>query len=215
MWTSFHQESMTRWNLNGSLCSAAQSVISKFPPSGLLDHVKFVTNPKQTISHYCQRAIGRVHEDHIVMKAQVRKRQFLRVQVTVKVWRACNPSHYIRLNLACQLNGRCTSMGRNCTLLFSFPLSDEASWHIHIVFMHCFEPQYLCLVYIVPLRVIMSLWLNDVVFTRYYVQHLNVSDYLWPIHSQSWHGQELESIWLPLNYHRTFTVLSLCSIFPL
>ena len=82
----------------------------------------------------------------IVMKAQVKNRQFLRVQVTVKVRRAYNPSHYIRLNPACRFNSRYTSIGQNCMPLLVFPLSDEASWRIHLV------------------------------LTRYYAQHLYVSD---------------------------------------
>jgi hypothetical protein len=82
----------------------------------------------------------------IVMKAQVKNRQFLTLQVTVKVRRAYNPSHYIRLNPACKFNSRCTSIERNCMLLLVFPLSDTASWRIHLV------------------------------LTRDYAQHLNVSD---------------------------------------
>jgi hypothetical protein len=92
--------------------------------------LKFVTNHKQTISDFLQRPIPRVHKDQIVMKARVRTTQFLRVQVTVKVRRACNPCHSIRLNPACLFNARCISIGRNCMLLFVFPLSDEASWRI-------------------------------------------------------------------------------------
>ena len=89
--------------------------------------LKFVTNHKQTISDFLQCPIRRVHKDQIVIKARVRTMQFLRVQVTVKVRRACNPSHFIRLNSACLFNARCISIGRNCMLLFIFPLSDEAS----------------------------------------------------------------------------------------
>jgi len=93
------------------------------------------------------------------MKARVKKMQFLGVQVIVKVRQAYNPSHYIRLNPVCRLNARCISIGRNCMLLFVFPLQDEASWRNHIILMHCFQPQYLCQVNIVALRLIMSFWL--------------------------------------------------------
>jgi len=142
---------------------------------------KSVTNHNQTISDLLQHPIPTVHAEQMVMKAQVKKRQFLRVQVTVKVRRACNPRHCIRLNPACRFNACWTSIGRNCMLLFIFPLSDETSWHIHIVLMHCFEHQYLCYVNIVALRLIMGLGLNDAVYTGYYMQHLNVSDHLWPV----------------------------------
>jgi len=144
MWTDFHQESSKRWNLNASLYSAAQSVTGMLPPTSYLEWLKFVTNHEQTISDFRHRPIPRVHEEQIVMKAGVKKMRFLRVQVIVKVRRAYNPSHYIRLNPVCRLNARCTSISRNCMLLFVFPVSDKASWHNHIVFIHCFEPQYLC-----------------------------------------------------------------------
>jgi len=92
--------------------------------------LKFVTNHKQMMSDFLQRPIPRVHKDQNVMKARVKTTQFLRGQVTFKVRQACNPSHSIRLNPACQFNARCTSIGRNCMPLFVFPLSDEASWRI-------------------------------------------------------------------------------------
>jgi len=144
MWTDFHQESSKRYNLNGSLCSAAQSVTGKLLPTTYHECLKFVTNHSQSISDFRHRPIPRVHEEQIVTKARVKKRQFLRVQVIVKVRRACNPSHYIRWYPACRLNARWTSIGRNCMLLFVFPLSDEASWCIHIILMQWFEPHYLC-----------------------------------------------------------------------
>ena len=144
MWTDFHQESSKRYNMNASLCSVAQSVTGKLLPTSYLECLKFVTNHEQTMSDFRQRPIPWVHEEQIVMKAWVKKMQFLRVQVIVKVRRAYNPSHYISLNPVCRLNARCTSIGRNCMLWFVFALSDEASWRNHIVLMHCFEPQYLC-----------------------------------------------------------------------
>jgi hypothetical protein len=70
-------------------------------------------------------------------------------------------------------------------LLLVHVLPDDASWRIHRI------------------------------LTRYYSQHLNVSDYLWPIGYQCWHWQQLESIRLPLNLHRTFTILPLCWSLPL
>jgi len=152
--------------MNGSLCSAAQSVTGKLPPTTCYECLKFVTNPKQSISDFRQCPIPRVYEEQTVTKAQVKKRQFLRVQVIVKVRRACNPSHYMKLYPACRLNARWTLIGWNCMLLFVFPHSDEASWRIYIILMQWFEPQYLCLVNIVTLRLKMSLWFNDVVFTR-------------------------------------------------
>jgi hypothetical protein len=66
-------------------------------------------------------------------------------------------------------------------LWFIFPLADEAPWNIHIILMLRFEPQDLCYVNIEALRLIVSLWLNNVVLTRYYAWYINVSDYLWPI----------------------------------
>jgi len=63
----------------------AQSVTCKLSPTAYLEHLKLVTNHKQMISDFCQCPIPRVHEEQIVMKAQVSKRHFLRVQVTVKV----------------------------------------------------------------------------------------------------------------------------------
>jgi len=171
---------LNRW-LNISLCSAAQSVIGKLPPTAYIECLKFVTSHKQTISDFRQCPIPRVHEEQIGMKAWVKKKQFLRVQEIVKVRQTYNPSHYIRLNPACQLNASCTSIGRNGMLLFIFPLSDKALWSIHIVLMHCFEPQYFCQVNIVALRLIMRLWVNDAVFPRYYAQYRDVSDYLWPL----------------------------------
>jgi len=98
--------------------------LNRWAPSSRL---KVVTNHQQMISDFRQQPIPRVPEEQIVMKAGVRTTQFLRVQVTVKVRRACIPSHCIGLNPACLLNACCTSIGRNCKLLFLFPLSDEAS----------------------------------------------------------------------------------------
>ena len=46
--------------------------------------LKFVTNHKQSISDFRQRPIPSVHEEQNVMKAQVKKRQFLRVQVNCR-----------------------------------------------------------------------------------------------------------------------------------
>jgi len=109
------------------------------------ERLKFETNHKQTISDFRQHPIPRVHEVQIVMKAWIKNWQFLSIQVTVIVRQAYNPSHYIRLYPACRFNSRCTSIGRNCMLLMVFPLSDEASWRIHLI------------------------------LTRYYAQHLNVS----------------------------------------
>ena len=83
---------------------------------------------------------------HSVMKARVNNKQFLRVQVIVKVGRAYNPSQWIGLNPACRLNSRCTSICRDCTLLFVHPLWNEVSWRNHLV------------------------------LTRYYAQHFPVSD---------------------------------------
>ena len=79
--------------------------------------------------------------------------------IIVKVRRSYNPSHYIRLYPICSLNTRCASIGRNCMLLFVFPLSDESSWCMRIILMSCFEPQYLCYVNSVALRLILSVWL--------------------------------------------------------
>jgi hypothetical protein len=142
-WADFHQASSKRWNLTGSLCSAAQSETGKLPPTLYLECLKFVTNQKLTISDFPQCLILRVHEEQIVTKARVKKRQFLRVQVIVKVRGARNPSHYIRLYPACRLNARWSSIVRKCMLLFVFPLSHDAWQHIHIILMQCFEPQYL------------------------------------------------------------------------
>jgi len=139
MWTDFNQESSHGDNLNGSLCSVAQLVTGKLAPAGYFERLEFMTKHTQTISDFRQCPIPRVHEERIVMKARVKKRQFLRVQVTVKVRGACNPSHYIRLNLACQFNAHCTSIGWNWMLLFVFLLSDDTPWRIHIVCMHCFQ----------------------------------------------------------------------------
>jgi len=138
MWTNFHQQSSKRWNLNGSLSSAAQCVTGKLPPNAYLERLMFVTNHKQTISDFHQCSISRVHEEQIVMKARVKKRHILRVQVTVNVMQACNCSHYITLYPACRFNASCTSIGQNWILFLGFLLSAEASWRIHIVLMHCF-----------------------------------------------------------------------------
>ena len=75
----------------------AQLVTGKLPPTTYLERLKFMTNYKQTISDFRQPLIRRVHEEQIVTKAGVKKTQFLRVQVIVKVRRGCNPSHYIGL----------------------------------------------------------------------------------------------------------------------
>jgi len=157
-------------------------VTSKLQPTIYLQWVKFVTNDKKKISDFRQRPIPRVHEEHILINTWVMKRQFLWVQVTVKVTRAYNPGHNMRLNPAYQFNAHCTSIGENCMLLFVLLLSDEASWCIHMIHMHSFEAQYSSKVNNVALWLIMSLWLNDAVFTRYYTHHLHISDYLWPIH---------------------------------
>ena len=85
--------------MNASLRSAAQWVTGKLLRTSYLEHLKFVTNHEQTISDFRQRPIPRVHEEQIVMKAQVKQMQFLRVQV----------------------------IGRNCMLVFVFALSAEAS----------------------------------------------------------------------------------------
>jgi hypothetical protein len=55
------------------------------------------------------------------------KRQFLRVQVIVKVWRAYNLNHYIKLDPVCRLNACGTALGNNHMLQIVFPLSDKAS----------------------------------------------------------------------------------------
>jgi hypothetical protein len=78
--------------------------------------------------------------------------------------------------------------------------------------MHCFEPHYWCHVNIVALKLIMSLWSNDVVFTSDYVQRLHVSDNSWPIPQQSCHWRQLQSIRLPLSVQNTFIVVALCCI---
>jgi hypothetical protein len=101
--------------------------LDQWPVSSRL---RFTTNHRQTISDVLQRAIPREHAEQIVMKACVRTMQFLRVQVTVKLRRACNPSDCIRLNPACLLNACCTSSGHKCMLVFVFPLSHKVSWRI-------------------------------------------------------------------------------------
>jgi hypothetical protein len=146
------------------------------PPPHNLNAWEFVTNHKQTISDFRHYPIHRAHENQIMTKAHVKNLLFLKVQVIAKVRQACNPSHYITLYSACWLNFCWTSIGRNCMMLFIFLLSDEASWRIHLVLLHLFEPKYLCYINIVALRLITSLWLNDAVFTRYNAQQLNVSD---------------------------------------
>jgi hypothetical protein len=85
-----------------------------------------MTNHKENLSHFRQHPIPTVHEEQIMMKARVKKMQFLTLQVIVKVRRTYNPSPYIELNPVCCLNDHCTSIGHNCMLLFVFPLSDEA-----------------------------------------------------------------------------------------
>jgi len=115
--------------------------LNRWPASARL---KCVTNHIQTISDFLRSPIARLDEEQNLMTARIKTTQFLKVQVTVKVRRACNPSHCIRLNAACRFNACCTSIGRNCMLLFVFSLWDEASWRIHNLLMHCFEPQYLC-----------------------------------------------------------------------
>jgi hypothetical protein len=101
--------------------------LNQWPASS---HLKSVTTHKRMIYDFLQHPIPTVHEEQIKMKAQVRTRQFLRVQVTVKDRRAWNPIHYISLNPSCLINACCTSIGRNCILLFAFLLSDEASARI-------------------------------------------------------------------------------------
>jgi len=127
MSTDIHQESSKKLNLNASFCCAAQWVTGKLPPTTSLKRLKFVTNHQQTITDFRQLPIPRVHEEQIAMKARVKKRRCLRVQVIAKVRQAYNPSYYITLNSKCQLNAHCTLIGRNCMLLFVFLLSDEAS----------------------------------------------------------------------------------------
>ena len=70
------------WWLIASLYSAAQSVTGKRLPTAFLEHLKFVTNHKQTISDFHQRPIPSVHEEQIVLNARVKKWQCLRFQVT-------------------------------------------------------------------------------------------------------------------------------------
>jgi hypothetical protein len=60
-------------------------VTGKVPPTSDLERRMFVTDHEETISDFPQSPIRRVHEEQIVMKARVKKWQFLRVQVTVKV----------------------------------------------------------------------------------------------------------------------------------
>jgi hypothetical protein len=60
-----------------------------------------VANHKQSLYNLSQCPIPRVYEEQLMMKAGVKKRQFLRVQVIVKVRGAYNPSHSIGLNPAC------------------------------------------------------------------------------------------------------------------
>jgi len=124
MWTKFYQESSKRWRIWMAV-SARQ--FDRWPAGSCL---RFGTNHTQMISDFPQCAIPRVHNDQIVMKAWVRTAQFPRVQVTVKVRRACNPSHCIRFNPVCLFNARCTSICQNCMLLFVSPPSDGASWRI-------------------------------------------------------------------------------------
>ena len=56
-----------------------------------------------------QHPIPRVDQERIVIKARIKKWQFLRVQVIVKVRRAYNPCDYMTLNPVCQLHTRGTS----------------------------------------------------------------------------------------------------------
>jgi hypothetical protein len=116
------------------------------PANHLFWMPEIVTHHKQTISSFRQHPIPQVDEQPIMRTARDKKRQFLRVQVTVKVSRDNKLSHYIRLNSACRFNACCTSIVRNCILLLLFPMSDEASWRVHMV------------------------------LTRYYMQYLTVSD---------------------------------------
>jgi hypothetical protein len=57
-----------------------------------------------------------VLEVQIVMTAQVKNWQFLKLQVTVTVRQAYNPSDCIRLYQAYRFNSRCTSIGWNYML---------------------------------------------------------------------------------------------------
>ena len=63
-------------------------VTRKLPPTAYLERQRIVANHEQTISNFRQSPIPRVHEEQLVMIAPVKKRQFLRVQVTVLVRRA-------------------------------------------------------------------------------------------------------------------------------
>ena len=111
--------------------------LNRWPDSSRL---QFVTNHTQTITDFLQRPIPWGHEEQRVMNARVKTTQFLSVQISAKVRRVGNPSHFVRLNPACQFNSSCTSIGRNYMLLFIFPLSDVALWRIHLVLIHCFKP---------------------------------------------------------------------------
>ena len=95
------------------------------PPTAYLERLKFVPNLKLTPSDFCQHPIPSVHEEQIVMKARDKKRQFLRVQVTVNIGEPAIAA--IGLYPACRFNASCTSICRNCMLLLVFPLSGEAS----------------------------------------------------------------------------------------
>jgi hypothetical protein len=55
------------------IASEWQSLLS----GSYLERLKFVTNHEQTISDFCQRPIPRVHAEQILMKARVKKMQFL------------------------------------------------------------------------------------------------------------------------------------------
>ena len=81
----FEQESSKRELLDASLRSAAQSGTGKPPPTAYLERLQFVANHKLSISDFRQCLIRSVREEQIVMKAHVKKRQFLRVHVSVKV----------------------------------------------------------------------------------------------------------------------------------
>jgi len=141
---------------------------TKLPPTTYLECLNYVTNNKQMISHFRQYSIPRVHKVRTVRKSVAKKTLFLPVQVTVNVRWAYNPSKWNRLEPACWLNARWTLIGRNCMLFVVFPLPDWASCHIHVVFMHCFEPQYLYQVNIVALRLRMSLiWQTCITWVRH------------------------------------------------
>jgi len=80
IWMAGSAQRLNRW-LIASLCWPAQSVTGKVMPTAYLERLKFVTNHQQTISDFRQNPIPNVHEEQIVMKAQVKKRQLSTVQV--------------------------------------------------------------------------------------------------------------------------------------